>query len=47
VSIGVACRVPVLPEGADAIVADADLALYAAKNAGKNRVEVAEDLVRA
>ena len=46
VSIGVACRIPILPDGADAVVADADLALYAAKRAGKNRVEVAEDMVR-
>jgi PleD family two-component response regulator len=46
VSVGVASRIP-LPEDAESIIADADLALYAAKRCGKDRVEVALALVRA
>jgi diguanylate cyclase (GGDEF)-like protein len=47
VSVGVASRIPQLPEDAESIIADADLALYAAKRCGKDRVEVALALVRA
>jgi diguanylate cyclase (GGDEF)-like protein len=46
VSIGVASRIPQLPDNAESIVADADLALYTAKRSGKNRVEVAPELVQ-
>jgi diguanylate cyclase (GGDEF)-like protein len=45
VSVGVASRIPQLPDGAESIIADADLALYSAKRSGKNRVEVALALV--
>jgi len=41
VSVGVASRIPRLGEEADALATDADVALYEAKRAGRNRTEVA------
>ncbi len=46
-SVGVAVAIPDLDEPPAAIVARADAALYAAKAAGRDRVEVAPDPVRA
>ncbi len=42
ISIGVACRVPEGPEGAERLLMLADHALYRAKAAGRNRVEAGE-----
>lgn len=40
VSVGVSSRIPARTEGADIILAEADMALYKAKLNGRNRVEV-------
>ncbi len=40
VSVGVAVEIPGRARGMDALLAAADTALYRAKDAGKNRVEI-------
>ena len=42
VSVGVCVRTPVIGESGDHLLRDADAALYVAKHAGRNRVELAE-----
>lgn len=42
VSIGVAVRVPAAGESSSRLIREADMALYAAKRAGRNRVQYAE-----
>jgi diguanylate cyclase len=44
VSIGVSCRVPQMQEGPGAMMHEADMALYLAKQMGRNRVELRENL---
>jgi diguanylate cyclase (GGDEF)-like protein len=45
VSVGVCCQHPHLGGGAENIVREADIAMYTAKRLGKNRVEIAAQLV--
>ena len=44
VSVGVSSRIPQIDETQDSMLYDADMALYAAKQLGRNRVEVREPI---